>query len=102
MKALPFLLLLTACDASERVKFADAEIALPADQLALPPGPGADEVFANCTACHSTSTMLQQPKLTREKWQALIEKMVTVYKAPVDPAAVPKIVDYLVAVQNED
>lgn len=102
MKALPFLLLLTACETREPVKFADAEIVLPADQVTLPPGQGADEVLANCTACHSSSTMLQQPKLTREKWQALIEKMIIVYKAPVDPVAVPKIVDYLVAVQNED
>ena len=100
MKALPFLLLLAACDASAHVKFPDSTIALPAEDIALPPGPGAEEVVANCTACHSTSTMLQQPKLTREKWNGVVEKMISVYKAPVDPEAVPKIVDYLVAVQD--
>lgn len=100
MRTLPLVaLLLAGCEAETRVAFADVEIALPEDPVALPPGLGADAVLANCTACHSPSTMFTQPRLTRAKWEAQVEKMVEVYKAPVDPVAVPAIVDYLVAQQ---
>jgi hypothetical protein len=106
---LVLLALLAACDghnaavpaAQSSVQFANVEFVLPEDPVSLPPGPGTDAVLANCTACHSPSTMLQQPKLSREKWEAQVEKMVSVYKAPIDPAAVPAIVDYLVAVQAD-
>jgi hypothetical protein len=96
---LPALLLLAGCERAPEVTFADASITLPTDPLELPEGPGRDAVIANCTACHSPSTMLQQPTIPREKWESTVEKMITLYKAPVDEAAVPAIVDYMVAVQ---
>jgi len=43
--------------------------------------------------------MLQQPKVSAEKWQSIAEKMIEVYKAPVDPKAIPQIAEYMVAVQ---
>jgi cytochrome c5 len=98
---LPALALLTACERAPEVTFADASITLPDDPLELPGLPGRDAVIANCTACHSPSTMLQQPKVSREKWESQVTKMVEVYKAPVDPEAVPAIVDYMVAVQAQ-
>jgi hypothetical protein len=58
-----------------------------------------ETVAENCTACHSPAMMLQQPKIPRAKWEGLVEKMITVYKAPVDQAAAPVIVDYLMAMQ---
>jgi PBP1b-binding outer membrane lipoprotein LpoB len=94
-------LTLTACDRAPQVSFADASITLPDDPLDLPDLPGRDAVVENCTACHSPSTMLQQPKVSAEKWESIIGKMVETYKAPVDPQAVPAIVDYMVAVQAE-
>jgi PBP1b-binding outer membrane lipoprotein LpoB len=94
-------LLLTACERAPEVTFTDASITLPDDPLDLPDLPGRDAVIANCTACHSPSTMLQQPKVSREKWVSQITKMVEVYKAPVDPEAVPAIVEYMVAVQAQ-
>lgn len=99
--ALPLaaLLLLAGCDRAPTVQFADASITLPDDPNDLPEGPGKQAVIENCTACHSPSTMLQQPRVPREKWEATVAKMVKLYKAPVDPAAVPAIVDYMVAVQ---
>ncbi len=90
---------LAGCEAAPEVVFTDASITLPDDPLELPPGPGAEAVIGNCAACHSPSTMLQQPRMSREKWQATIAKMREVYKAPVDEAAIPAIVDYLVAAQ---
>jgi PBP1b-binding outer membrane lipoprotein LpoB len=103
MKRLAILLpalLLAACDSQPEVTFADASITLPDDPMDLPDLPGRDAVIANCTACHSPSTMLQQPKVSREKWEKQVAKMVEVYKAPIDPAAIPAIVDYMVAVQD--
>ena len=93
------LFALAACDSAPKVAFADASITLPDDPLDLPEGPGRDAVLENCTACHSPSTMLQQPKVSREKWESIVGKMRTLYKAPVDEAAVPAIVDYMVHVQ---
>jgi hypothetical protein len=43
--------------------------------------------------------MLQQPKIPREKWESQVTKMIEIYKAPIDEAAIPQIVDYMVAVQ---
>ena len=95
-------LLLTSCERAPEVTFADASITLPDDPLDLPDLPGRDAVIANCTACHSPSTMLQQPKIPREKWESQVTKMIEIYKAPIDEAAIPAIVDYMVAVQAAD
>ncbi|MBI1402900.1 MAG: cytochrome c [Porphyrobacter sp.] len=105
MKHAPLLaiiaLALAGCGRGSEVTFADAAITLPEDSLDLPQAPGRDAVLANCTACHSPSMMLQQPKLARDKWAGIVTKMREVYKAPVDEAAVPEILDYLVAVQAQ-
>jgi PBP1b-binding outer membrane lipoprotein LpoB len=95
------LALLAGCDNAPAVVFEEASIILPDDPNDLPEGPGRDAVIENCTACHSPSTMLQQPKVSREKWESIVGKMKTLYKAPVDDAAVPAIVDYMVHVQSQ-
>lgn len=68
---------------------------LPADDVALPVGPGRDAVQANCTSCHSAAMIVSQPRLTHAQWVAEVEKMQKAYHAPVDPQAVPAIVGYL-------
>jgi hypothetical protein len=97
--ALAALALLAGCDRAPQVTFADAAITLPADPAVLPDLPGRDAVIAQCTACHSPSMMLQQPTIPRAKWESIVGKMSEVYKAPIDQAAVPQIVDYLMAAQ---
>lgn len=99
--ALPLLLAVTlpACDSAPQVTFTDASITLPDDPMELPEGPGRQAVVDNCLACHSPSTMLQQPKVSRAKWESIAGKMIEVYKAPVDPAAIPEIAGYMVHVQ---
>lgn len=98
---LPALALLAACDTAPTANFADASITLPDDPIDLPEGPGRDAVIENCTACHSPSTMLQQPRVSAAKWESIIGKMKTLYKAPVDDAAVPQIVEYMLHVQSQ-
>jgi hypothetical protein len=95
------VLLLAGCEAAPKAMFQDASITLPDDPNDLPDGPGRQAVIENCTACHSPSTILQQPRVPREKWEGTVAKMVKLYKAPVDPAAIPQIVDYMVAVQAQ-
>ena len=68
---------------------------LPADDVALPAGPGRDAVEANCTSCHSPAMIVSQPKLIHAQWVAEVEKMQKAYHAPIDPQAVPAIVKYL-------
>ncbi len=94
-------ILLTGCDAAPKVVFEDASITLPDDPIELPEGQGRQAVIENCTACHSPSTMLQQPRIPREKWEAEVAKMIKLYKAPVDPEAIPQIIDYMMHVQAQ-
>lgn len=94
-------LALAGCDNAPKAAFADASITLPDDPNALPEGPGRDAVLENCTACHSPSTMLQQPKVSKEKWESIIGKMKKLYKAPVDDAAAAQVVDYMMHVQSQ-
>jgi hypothetical protein len=63
---------------------------------AMFPGPGSDAINNNCLACHSADHILNQPSLSREAWQEVVDKMITAYKAPVSPDDAKAIVDYLV------
>ena len=68
---------------------------LPNSERTFPGGGDAEAINANCLTCHSAGMVLNQPTLTRASWQAEIEKMRGQYKAPVNQADVPAIVDYL-------
>ena len=92
-------LALAGCESQPQVTFTDVSVTLPDDPIDLPEGPGRQAVLENCTACHSPSTLLQQPRVSREKWESIATKMIEVYKAPVDEDAIPAIAGYMVAVQ---
>ncbi len=63
-------------------------------------GAGSDVLNSNCLACHSADMVLNQPALSAAAWQAEAEKMIRVYKAPVDEKDVPAIVAYLARVKG--
>jgi hypothetical protein len=44
----------------------------------------ADAMNTHCLACHSAAMVTSQPPLTRAQWQAVLDKMRTLYKAPID------------------
>jgi mono/diheme cytochrome c family protein len=74
--------------------------ALPEETASLKPGPNLDVVQGNCGACHSSDYIQTQPrgaKFGKDFWQAEVTKMINIYGAPIEPADVPKIVDYLTA-----
>jgi mono/diheme cytochrome c family protein len=74
-------------------------IELPADTVLLKPSdlPGYAKAQANCVACHSAEYMWYQPATApRAYWDAMAKRMKTVFKAPIDDADIPVIVDYMV------
>ena len=73
---------------------------LPLDgaQLRPSPLPGYAKAQAQCVACHSAEYMLYQPpNASRAYWDTMTKRMKAVFKAPLDDADIPEIVDYLAA-----
>lgn len=49
-------------------------------------GADGEVVVRNCTACHSLEYIVTQPRgKGAQFWRDAVTKMITVYKAPVDP-----------------
>jgi len=74
-------------------------IQLPPDgtQLKASSLPGYAKAQSNCVACHSAEYMLYQPpSAPRPYWDAMVKRMKQVFKAPINDADMPEIVDYLV------
>jgi hypothetical protein len=70
------------------------DIELPCRDAMLPAGRGSDQINNNCLACHSADHVLNQPSLSREAWQEVVNKMITAYTAPVSSDDAKAIVDH--------
>jgi hypothetical protein len=73
-------------------------IDLPPDGVQLKPSalPGYAKAQANCVVCHSAEYMQYQPPTApRPYWDAMVKRMKTVFKAPINDADMPEIIDYL-------
>jgi len=73
-------------------------INLPPDGVQLKPSalPGYAKAQVNCVVCHSAEYMQYQPPTApRAYWDAMVKRMKVVFKAPIDDADMPAIVDYL-------
>jgi hypothetical protein len=65
-------------------------------QLKPSPLPGYGKAQAACVACHSAEYMAYQPPTAaRPYWEAMVKRMKVVFKATLDEADIPVIVDYL-------
>ena len=70
---------------------------LPDETAQLRPGPGVETAIV-CQACHSADYISTQPPGEGKAfWQAEVQKMIKVYKAPIAESDVAVIVDYLAA-----
>ena len=92
--------MLAACAlcCSAQMQAGTKSITLPPDGLQLKPSslPGYAKAQANCVACHSAEYMAYQPPTAaRPYWDAMVKRMKAVFKAPIDDADMPLIVDYL-------
>lgn len=70
----------------------------PPDTIVLKPSPlpGYNKAMASCVSCHSAEYMqYQPPNATRAYWDAMVHRMKAVFKAPLEDADMPAIVDYL-------
>jgi hypothetical protein len=70
----------------------------PADLVQLKPSalPGYGKAQAACVSCHSAEYMAYQPpSAARPYWEAMVKRMKLVFKAPLEDADIPVIVDYL-------
>ena len=76
------------------------KVDLPDSDKMFPDGPGSDAINNNCLACHSADMVLNQPALSKQAWAAEVNKMISVYKAPVAPEDTATIVDYLTALKG--
>jgi mono/diheme cytochrome c family protein len=64
--------------------------------IKLKPGPGMDKVEANCGACHSLAYIpMNSPFLNAAGWDAAVNKMVNLLKAPIEVNDAKAIKEYL-------
>ncbi len=102
---LPILLLAAAAmvpvwsEAKSALVLKSTKVTLPESTAMFPPGPGADVANGNCLACHSVGMVMNQPVMPKAAWEAEINKMRNVYKAPVPESDVAAIVDYLTRIK---
>ena len=90
-----FLLLLAAIASSALAE--PMVYQLPPETAELKPGPGAGTA-AVCQACHSADYISTQPsRMGKAFWQAEVQKMIKVYKAPIGDDDAATIANYLAA-----
>ncbi|HTZ67826.1 MAG TPA: cytochrome c [Roseiarcus sp.] len=93
--AVPFLLALVAVASSALAE--PLVYQLPPETAELKPGPGVDTAIV-CTACHSADYITTQPPgKGKAFWQAEVQKMIKVYKAPIAETDAATIANYLAA-----
>jgi cytochrome c5 len=91
---------LTTAHAETPFPLKSTSVELPSSDRAFPVAPGVDTVSANCLTCHSAGMIMTQPPLKKAVWEAEVQKMMKVYRAPVAETDVATIVDYLVAIKG--
>jgi len=58
-------------------------------------------VETHCVPCHSLRYIEMQPKLSYAAWERIVDKMITMYKAPIrDSITRRQIIDYLHAIKG--
>jgi Quinohemoprotein amine dehydrogenase A, alpha subunit, haem binding len=95
LAALCFFLLPHPGETAAITTLKSLKLDVPASDAMFPAGPGSNAMNNNCLACHSADHVLNQPSLSREGWQEVVNKMITAYKAPISPDDAKTIVDYL-------
>ena len=96
MKSIATTLLVSLAAASSALA-APMVYQLPPETAELKPGPGVETAIV-CTACHSADYIRTQPPgKGKAFWQAEVQKMIKVYKAPIGEDDAATIANYLAA-----
>jgi mono/diheme cytochrome c family protein len=62
----------------------------------MTPGPGQDETAVSCGVCHTVNYIkMNSPFLKPDVWKAEVDKMRTVFAAPIDDDTAATILTYL-------
>jgi sulfite dehydrogenase (cytochrome) subunit B len=97
MKRVSITFLVTLAAAASSALAAPMVYQLPPETAVLKPGPGV-ETAAVCQACHSADYVATQPPgKGKAFWQAEVQKMIKVYKAPIGEDDAATIANYLAA-----
>jgi hypothetical protein len=75
-------------------------IRLPKPQVHMPDGPNKELVMVQCAMCHTPQYITLQPPLSKDAWTASITKMRTTFSGPIPEDQVPKILEYVLAVNG--
>jgi len=86
--------------ADRKVSLKSVSVDLPNSDRMFPSMPGSDVANNNCLSCHSAGMVLNQPAMAKAKWEAEVNKMRVAYKAPINPADVGPIADYLAGIRG--
>jgi mono/diheme cytochrome c family protein len=76
-------------------------VTLPDSKQVFPPGAGAEIANSQCMICHSAGMVTRQPPLRFGEWKAEINKMRTVYGAPMPAEQVEELAKYLTAIRGK-
>ena len=97
MKRLAITLLVSLAAAASSALAEPMVYQLPPETAELKPGPGVETAVV-CTACHSADYIRTQPSgKGKAFWQAEVQKMIKVYKAPIGEDDAATIANYLAA-----
>lgn len=72
-------------------------ITLPTIPPDLKEGAGKDKTMVFCAICHSVDYISMQPRLPAKNWDALVQKMIKVFGAPITEEDAKTISSYLAA-----
>lgn len=84
--------------AATLVHAGEKSVVMPPETMVLKESglPGYAKAQAICAACHSVEYLqYQPPTAARPYWDAMVKRMKGVFKAPIEDADIPLIVDYL-------
>ena len=73
----------------------NVSVELPVSKALFPAGAGADIANSQCLICHSADMVLYQPARSQDEWKVTINKMRTVYGAPIVPDQIDALAAYL-------
>jgi len=98
-------LMAAACASAQQAKpppiaIHSVNVDLPASTTSFPPGPGSD-MAGKCLICHSAGMVLRQPALSQNQWKGVINKMRTVYGAPILDSEVEPLSAYFTEVTKQ-
>lgn len=89
-------------DPKDEPLFDEPAIDITAVKTTLPQAGNVALIEAHCMPCHSLRYIEMQPKLSYKSWEAIVNKMIHTYGAPIhDTVTKRDIINYLYAIKGK-